>query len=145
MAQILTADEVRAYLSDYAESNLLLDKEDFKDPFIKLCMDLGADEFNQIPPRSGYSAGSFPSKSLLLQGTLWHMFQGRAALAVRNTLSYTDGGLTIPIEEKYELYSAMAATYKANFMEAATKLKINMNMESGWGEIRSDEANFPIW
>lgn len=145
MANAITADEIREYLQDFPELNLLLDKEDFGNGYINLCITLAADEFNAIPPRSSYSAISFPSKSILFQGTLWQMFQGKAALAARNTLSYTDGGLQIPIEEKYEIYSNLANTFKANFIESAKLLKIHMNMESGWGSISSDERNFPIW
>jgi hypothetical protein len=87
----------------------------------------------------------FPSKHVMLLGTLWQMYSGRAALMARNQLSYTDGGLQIPVEEKYELYMNLANTFGTQFKEEAQKLKISINMESGWGEVRSDEAAFPIW
>lgn len=145
MAGTLTAQEVREYISDYPEANLLLDKEEFSNVFIELCMDLGVSEFNVIPPRSGFSVGNFPSKSLLLLGTLWQMYLGRSTMMARNHLSYTDGGLQIPIEEKYELYKNLADSFRTQFMEAAAKLKVAQNMESGWGQVRSDESNFPLW
>lgn len=145
MTALLTPDEVRDYLQDYPEVNLLLDTSEFGNGNIQLCISLAMDEFNTIPPFTSYNLETFMSKSILLQGTLWQLFQGRAAVAVRNTLSYTDGGLQIPIEEKYEMYKDLAGTHKALFEQAATKLKIYLNMESGWGEVRSDEAAFPIW
>jgi hypothetical protein len=145
MASKLIAEEVREYISDYPDKNLLLDEIEFSNTFIELCMDLGLGEYNIIPPRTGYSVENFPSKSLLLLATLWQMYLGRSALMARNQLSYTDGGLQIPVEEKYELYKNLSDNYRSQFLEAASRLKIAINMEAGWGEIRSDEAHFPIW
>lgn len=145
MANVLSVDEVRAYLEDYPEVNLLLDKEEFGNAKISLCISLAADEFNNMPPRASYTKETFPSKSILLQGTLWQLFQARAAIAVRNHLTYSDGGIQIPIEEKYEMWASLAGTHKASFSESASKLKIHLNMESGWGSVSSDEALFPYW
>lgn len=145
MTALLTPEQIREYISDYPEKNLLLDETEFSDTFIKLCMDLAVSEFNSISPKTSYSETTFPSKSLLLDGTLWKMFAGRAALMARNHLTYTDGGLQIPVEEKYELYSNLAAGYRGTFLESATKLKINQNMEAGWSSVGSDERNFPLW
>jgi hypothetical protein len=63
----------------------------------------------------------------------------------RNHLSYSDGGLQIPIEEKYELYASLANSFGNQFTTTAAKLKASLNMESGWGSVSSDEAMFPIW
>lgn len=146
MATILSADEVREYLSDYPDSNLLLDREEFSDTFIELCIGLALSEFNAMPPRTIFTNDElFPSKSLLLLGTCWQMFQGRSAMMARNHLTYSDGGLQIPVEEKYELYVGLASSFKNAFDSAAAKLKVHMNMEQGWGAVSSDEANFPIW
>lgn len=145
MAGTLSAEEVREFISDYPERNLLLDEQEFSNTFIELCMDLGVSEYNVISPRTGYDRSNFPSKSLLLLGTLWQMYLGRSAMMARNNLTYTDGGLQIPVEEKYELYKNLSDNFRAQFMEAAMRLKVSINMEAGWGEVRSDEANFPMW
>jgi hypothetical protein len=49
------------------------------------------------------------------------------------------------VEEKFELYSSLAASYQAKFSAAAMANKINSNMESGWGRVSGDQAGFPIW
>lgn len=143
MASKLSEEEVREFIQDYPEGNLLLDKEEFSPTFINLSMSFAVEEYNAISPRTGYTLESFPSKSVLMTGTLWKMYSGKAAQMARNQLSYTDGGLQIPIEEKYELYMNLANNYMTQFMASATKLKISINMESGWGEVRSDESLFP--
>lgn len=145
MSGQLKPSEVREYISDYPEKNLLLDEKEFEDTFILLCMDLAVSEFNIIGQRTNFYVENFPTKSLLLLGTLWQMFLGRSALMARNHLTYTDGGLQIPLEEKYELYKNLADSFRAQFTETASRLKVSMNMESGWGEVRTDEASFPYW
>lgn len=143
--QTLTPQEVREYVGDYAPNNYLIDGEEFTDTYINMCMMLAADAFNMIPPISSAGIQIFQSKSLLLFGTLWQMYLGKALLMARNTMNYSDGGLQIPIEERAQLYQGLAAQFEAQFKSAASELKKFNNMESGWGEVRSDEAIFPVW
>lgn len=143
--QKLTIQEIREYVSDYAPNNYLIDGEEFTDTYIALCMSMAVDAYNALPPVSGYTLADFISKSILLYGTLWFMFNGKAILLARNHMSYSDGGLQIPIEERSQLYAGLAATFQSEFKSAATAVKVNQNMESGWGEVRSDYALFPMW
>lgn len=141
----LSIDEVREYVSDYSQNNYLIDGEEFTDTFISLCMSLGIDSFNTMTPRSNYVEVNFPSKSILLLATCWQMYSAKAALLARNTMQYSDGGLQIPIEERSELYMGLANSFRAQFREVAQALKVQQNMESGWGEVRSDEATMLMW
>lgn len=145
MSGKLTPNKIREYISDYPDTNLLLDKEEFSDTYIELCMDLALSEYNTMTPRTNYNLDIFPSMSLLLLGTVWQMYLGRSTMMARNQLSYTDGGLQIPVEEKYELYANIANSFGNLFRETASKLKVNLNIEGGWGEVRSDESTFPLF
>jgi hypothetical protein len=145
MAIVLTVDEIREYVSDYAPNNYLIDGEEFTDTFITLSMNLAIDAFNNITPRTKSTLNTFPSKVILLYGTVWQMYLGKALLLARNTMNYSDGGLQIPVEERAQLYQGLAQQFQAQFQDAAQKLKIQMNMECGWGGISSDEAYFPSW
>lgn len=142
---ILTVDEIREFVSDYEPNNYLIDGEEFTNTYINLCMSLGADSFNSIPPFSRFNADTIPSKTILLYSTLFHMYRGKATLLARNTMQYSDGGLQIPIEERAELYLSLATGFQATFIQEATKLKIQMNMEAGWGHLSGDSAYFPMW
>ncbi len=141
----LTVDEVREYLSDYPDKNLLLDEEEFSTTFITFCMGLGIDTFNSMAPATGYNINTMPAKDILLYATCFHMFNGKAALLARNTMQYSDGGLQIPIEERSELYLNLAANFRAIFEASAKPLKIQINMAQGWGSLSGDAYNFPIW
>ena len=145
MATILDISEVRTFASDYAPNNYLIEGEEFSDDYITLCITLGVDAYNVMSPFSALTRDTFPSKSLLLYGTCWHMFEGKATLLARNTMNYSDGGIQIPVEERFELYKNIANSFKATFDERARALKINSNMESGWGGVRSDQASLPYW
>lgn len=142
---ILSPVEVRTYINDFAEANLLIDGEEFSDTMIQLCIELAVTDYNQFTPLSSFSSSTFPSKGLLLIGTLAKLYNGKAAHLARNHMSYSDGGVSIPIEERYELYKDLANSYQQQFNQSAARLKISQNMESGWGEVRSDQSNFPLW
>lgn len=142
---VLTTDEIRTYIFDTADQNLLLDAEEFSDPFLSLCMDLAIDSYNVMPPVSIMTSDNFPSKSLLLLGSCWHAFNGKAASYARNSLTYSDGGLQIPVEERYDIYLGLANNYRALFESQARALKNFQNIENGWSYVSSDQANFPYW
>lgn len=141
----LTAQQIRDYLGDSAENNHLLDDVEFPDSAINLGMMLAVDSYNEIPPLGGATSDTI-SNTLMLFGTLWHIYQGRAlAISARNQMSYSDGGLTVPIEERYQFYIQMAQMYESQFKTMAKDVKISKNMEAGWGSVSTDYATFPIW
>ena len=139
---VLSLEEIREYVSDYAPNNYLLDGEEFTNTYISLCISLAVDSFNSMTPLTRMDEFTFPSKVVLLHGTCWHMFQGKALLLARNTMQYSDGGLSIPVEERSELYSGLAGQFRSQFMEAAAKIKIQQNIECGWGSVITDESTF---
>lgn len=145
LPQILTPQEVREFTSDYAPNNYLIDGEEMTDTFISLCMTLAADSFNAITPKSNFGVQNFPSKALMLYGTLWHAYNGKSLLLARNTMEYSDGGLQIPIEERAQLYQGLASGFQQQFLDQSKNLKIQLNMEDGWGSVHSDLSIMPIW
>lgn len=142
---VLSPEEVQVYLQDLPEKNYLLDGVEFGPTQIMLAIELAISEFNVISPHTSYDANNFPSKAILMNGTLYKLFHGEAALFARNNMSYSDGGLAIPIEERYQLYLDIASRYQAEFMKSAQAYKINVNYESGWGGVGTDYSNFPSW
>lgn len=146
MADVITIAEIRNFITDSPNANLLIDNaNEFGDSTITLAIDLAISTFNTMPPSSGYDVVTFPSKSVLLYGSLAKLFEGAAALAARNHLSYSDGGVTLPIEEKYPMYIQLASSFNQLFLKEATNLKIQMNLENGWGEVGSDYRRFPMF
>ena len=145
MQPVLTPEELREYISDKVESNHLLDGEEFSATQISLAIDLAIGQFDMIIPLSSSNIYTFPNKSLLMFDTLATLFEGASALLARNHMSYSDGGLQIPVEERMQLYQSLAQMYRTNFDTMARAYKLQMNIESGFGGVGSDYANFPIW
>lgn len=142
----LTVQQVRDYLGDNPENNHLLDGVEFPDSAIELAMMLSVDSYNTIPPVAMKATKESLSETLFLYGVLWHIYNGRAvAISARNQMSYSDGGLTIPIEERYQFYIQMAQMYEQQFKQMAKEAKISKNMENAWGGVPTDYASFPIW
>lgn len=142
---ILTPEEVRTYLSDSVQDNHLLDSIEFSDNRILLAMKMAISDYNTMSPATMFQGRDFPSLSVLLDGTCYNLFKGQVALSARNQMSYTDGGLTIPIEERYQYYEQLMGFYGQEFQRKAKELKIHMNMENGWNMVHSDYATFPNW
>jgi hypothetical protein len=143
--QVLTIRQVREYVSDYAPNNTLIDGVEFSDTYISLCMDLAIDSYNMMSPMTAYNQATFPSSGVLLLGTLWKMFGGKAALYARNRLDYSDGGLQVSLESRIQDYNALASQFQTQFTTAAQALKVNINMAEGYGSVSSDYSMFPLW
>lgn len=142
---MLTVMEVQEYIFDKLEYNHLLDDKEFTPTVISLAMDMAVSEFNLIPPIGNITVSSFPNKSLLLSGTLYKLFQGKCAVLARNHMSYSDGGISVPVDEHFPLYQQLAAMFQSDFQTGAKAYKTQMNYESGWGGIASDYGAFPAW
>lgn len=142
---VLSVTEVSEYIRDESSNNHLLDGKEFTDTVINLAIKLAISEFNSMPPVGSVDIYNFPSKAILMSGTLYKMFAGQAALLARNTMSYSDGGLQIPVEERFQLYTTLSEMYRQDFMNSARALKTQANLESGWGGVSSDYNTMPIW
>ena len=141
----LTLQDVRDFLRDSKDNNHLLDDIENPDAIIRLSMDLAISDFNSMPPKTSFNLVGFEYKAVLLYGTCWQLFLSLMALAARNTMSYSDGGLDIPIEERFPYYAQMAQIYQQMYQSAAKPIKIQLNLESGWESVRSDYSTFPAW
>lgn len=144
---LVSPDEVREFIADYADNNHLLDGVEFSDTRISLATELAVAEFNIIPPVGAVSIQSFirQGKSLMMSGICWKLFEGQCALLARNTMNYSDGGISLPVEERMPLYQSLAEMFRDQFLSSAARVKQYLNIESGWGEVRSDAAGFPLW
>lgn len=142
---LLTPQEVREFVLDKIERNYLLEGEELSNTQINIAMEMTVADWNSTPPTSAVTVDSFPYKHILLAGTLYRCFIGLSALLARNHFSFVDGGISVPLEERFQLYQALAAMYQNEYQTSMTKVKININMEEGWGSMGSDYARFPLW
>lgn len=141
----ITPDLVRKYINDNIEHNRLLDGLEFDNERITLARDMAIGMFNLMTPYSNYNQDNFPNPFLLLIGTLGNLFSGESAMAARNQMSYQDGGLDIPIEERFQYYDTLSTRFNGMFTTMGQQLKIQLNIEACWGHVSSDFAWFPLF
>jgi len=145
----LTSGDVREFLRDYGDFNVLLDAVEFTEDEIEKAMQFATDRYNLITPTSNVTPDTFPNRWLLLIGTCIHLLQSAAFLQLRNQATYNDGDVErIGIDDKFALYQQLANSLASDWSQSAQKLKQQKNMEgaydslgSGYGWLRSGSRN----
>lgn len=125
---------VRMFLRDTPELNRLIDGVENSDRQIVWAIADALDDFNTTPPfitRVGLS--SFPSKSLLLRGTVIALLQSIGLLQTRNHLSFSDGGIQVGVNDKTPFIQSWIQLFKNDYEEKKQRIKVAINIESAWG------------
>jgi hypothetical protein len=131
----LTAEDIRTYLKDDHELNILLEGEiQSPDALIALASKLAVSDFNAISPVSSYSVENFPNDATLLYGVLHHLSTGEAERQLRNNVNFSSQGTQVSIDDKYQAYQGLSQYYKSLFDQRAKELKHHINVASAWGE-----------
>ena len=134
----LTLDDIRIYTRDLPELNILLEgNEQSPDELVALAMRLTVDDVNAFAPITDYAVINFPNNTILLYGTLMHLANAEAERQLRNQVNYTAQGMNAGLDDKSQLYGALADRYRSLFESKLREFKVFINNESAWGEIYS--------
>jgi len=141
----LTSGDVREFLRDYGEYNILLDNVEFTEDEIEKAMSFAVDRYNLITPITNVTPATFPNRYLLLIGTCIHLLQSEAFLQLRNQATYRDGDVeNIGLDDKAALYMQLSDRLNAEWgppsgggMGAAQKIKQQNNMENAYDSLSS--------
>lgn len=136
------ANQVRAFLRDYAELNRLIAGEESSPRQIVWAIFDALDDFNTSPPFTGFGLSTFPSKSLLIRGTVLSLLESIGLLQTRNHLSFSDGGLQVGVSDKTPFIQSWIQLFRNSYEEKKMKLKVAYNIESAWGGGLSSEYRF---
>ena len=135
---MLTPGDVTRFLRDQADFNILLDAVQFTEDDIEAAIDMAVSEYNAITPLTSYDQDNFPSKWLLLMGTVAHLLMSEAFLQLRNQATYQDGDVqNIGLDVKSAAYTQLAAQIKSEWKSASAEVKQQINMESAYGSLGS--------
>ena len=138
-------EDIRVFLRDNLHRNDLLERLEFTDIEIERAMQMAVDDFDLITPISDTKVTAFPSRVLLILGTTAYLLWSESFAQVRNSLSYSDGGIQVNVDDKAALYQQFGLTLMAQFKEAATNLKIQINAESAFGGRASPYSSLPVF
>ena len=122
---------IRAKLRDYPELNRLIAGHESSDKQIALAMLETVDDWNSTPPLlSGVSIESFPSKSLLITGTLVKLIESIALLQTRNNMTYSDGqGIQVSVSDKAPMLLQWVNLFNSQYERKKVQLKQALNMQ----------------
>lgn len=141
---VLTEDEVRRFMRDYPNKNILLDDVEFNLLDIQQGLDVITSAYNTMTPITSISIYGWPTtgKYLLLLGVAWYLIQSSTFLQLRNQATYQDGDIApIGIDDKFALYMALWQQMKAEWTAAVKEFKIQLNLESAYGRLSSGYLN----
>ncbi len=141
---ILTVDQVRRFMRDYPNRNILLDEVEFDQDDVNQGIEMVTSAYNSITPLGGISAQSWPPdfQYLLLLGITWYLLKSGAFLQLRNQATYQDGDIApIGIDDKFSLYMQYWQTLFAEWQGMVKEAKIQLNLESTYGSLSSGYRN----
>lgn len=123
-------------MRDYPDRNELLDDVDFSQEDVNQGVEMIVSSYNTITPISNIPPEGWPQggKYLLLLGVAWYLIQSNTQLQLRNQLTYQDGDIApIGVSDKFPLYMQLWQTMQAQWQQAATAMKTQINLESAYG------------
>lgn len=124
---------VRAYLRDYPELNRLIAGVESSNRQIVWAIMDALDDFNTTPPLiRPFGLINFPSKSILLRGTVCSLLESIGLLQTRNHISFSDGGLQVGINDKTPFIQSWLQMFRGSYEEKKLRLKTSYNIESAW-------------
>lgn len=123
---------VRLFMRDFTELNLLIKGEESSDRMIAWAsMDFLSD-FNGTPPFSGYSLDDLWSRNLhsfAVRGTVISLLQSLMILYNRNNLQFSDGGISVGINDKAPMIQAMLGLLQSAYEQQKRQVKTALNIE----------------
>jgi hypothetical protein len=141
---VVTKDQVRMFMRDRADKNILLDTVQFTDDELNLAMDMAVSSFNTVTPQTNLTSQTFPPhlKYLLLIGTTRFLLMSESFLQARNQATVQDGDIApIGIDDKAQLYAQLSAGLKSEWDELTRGVKTQNNMESAYTTLGSGYRN----
>ena len=139
---VVTRDQVRLFMRDRAENNILLDAVQFSDNELNTATEFAVHAFNAVTPQSTWTPSNFPNPYVLLIGTVRFLLQSEAFQQIRNQSSYQDGEIApIGLSDKMAAYAQLAQELKAEFNELTRGMKSEANCYAGFASLSSGYRN----
>lgn len=128
-------------MQDSPESNALLAGEELGDTTLEQCVQMAEMEYNMTPPiMTSYTVENHPALGLLVYGTMIEMLFASGVLNSRNRLSYNAGGVQVNVSDKAGEYGNWIRLLLTRYNQLKSQHKQYLNMNSCYGEVRSDYA-----
>lgn len=141
---ILTVDQVRRFMRDYPNNNILLDDVEFTIADVNQGIEMVTSKYNAFTPQTNLLPQSWPQhlQYVLLLGVSAYLIKSCAFLQLRNQATYQDGDIApIGIDDKYPMYIQFAQLLEAEWNGLVQQIKIQNNLEGAYGCVSSGYVN----
>jgi hypothetical protein len=141
---IVSADQIRRFMRDYPQNNILLDTVEFSQDDINQGVEMVTSNYNAITPQTNLIPQTWPThlQYVLLLGVTAYLLKSEAIKQIRNQATYQDGDIApIGVDDKGPIYLQLANTLKAEWDELVKGIKIQNNLESAYGGFSSGYRN----
>ncbi len=136
---------VRLFTRDFPELNLLTRGEESGDRMVAWATADFLSDFNGTPPFTGLSLEDLAMRNLqnlCVRGTVITLMQSTMILHARNFLPFTDGGMSIQINDKAPMLQSMIGLFQSVYEQQKRLVKTAINIEelldSGPSGVHSD-------
>jgi hypothetical protein len=123
---------VRMFMRDFAELNLLVKGEESSDRMIAWATFDFLSDFNGTPPFTGVGLDYIYARgwqSFALRGTVVTLLQSLMILYGRNHLPFSDGGISINMNDKAPLIMQFLSFMQSAYEQNKRNIKTTMNIE----------------
>ena len=141
---VVTKDQIRMFLRDRAENNILLDDVQFSDTELNTALEMTVSSYNAVTPQTNLTPQNFPThlRYVLLIGTARYLLMSESFVQARNQATVQDGDIApIGISDKAALYAQLSKDLKSEWDELVRGIKTQNNMESAYNTLGSGYRN----
>jgi hypothetical protein len=139
-AVVVTVEQVRRFMRDYPDKNILLEDVEFTQEEVNQALDLATSAWNSIPPLLYITTTTWPAGTeyLLLLGTAWNLLLGGTFTQLRNQATYQDGDIApIGIDDKFPLYQSFGQQLRSEWWQQVQQVKAALNLQAAYGSLSS--------
>lgn len=134
---VVSVDELRLALMDYAERNIPLYVEHLSDEQLWKCIEWAAQGFNEVPPvlSKTYDITNFPRKRLLLELAVIEALRLTSLIELRGEMQYSDGGIQSTIYYKSAHFTQLRQELEQKAAQEVAAAKRSLNIEGCYGHL----------
>jgi len=127
----LTTEDIRMFLRDTPEHNILHDDVVFEESDIQLAIRLTVNKWNAMTPMSNVTNPTDVPAYVLLCGVCGFLLKSEGIRQMQNQLQTQDGNVApAGMDEKESIYFRWATHFQQEFKEFAQNIKVQQNLES---------------
>lgn len=125
---MVTKEQIRKYINDYATKNKLFVDREFDDSDLEAAIYWASQQAQGVEPFIDNFMVSYVPNYIMLLGCVSQLFTMAALFNIRNSANVSEQGIPVPVGENGVLYSQLADKYEQKFFIAMNKFKLNYNI-----------------